>query len=143
MTQLSPDIIEVVIRAERPLNYLHGQYVRLKFSGFPAREYSPTVKLDGKTTDGELVFHIRVLPDGVVSSALGNAIRVRHRVHVQGPFGKAFLRTGDGPLVLVSGGTGFAPIWSIAHAARRTQPNRPPSLSRVAAMPTTVICSQR
>lgn len=125
MRSLSVNIVEIVVRVEQELKYLPGQYVRLKFSGFPAREYSPTVRLDGTTADGELVFHIRVLPDGVVSGALGGAIRVGHRLHVQGPFGSAYLRDGDGPLVLVSGGTGWAPIWAIAHAARRTQPNRP------------------
>ena len=125
MTLLSPEIVEVVVRTEPALDYLPGQYVRLKFWGFPAREYSPTVRLDGTSVKGELVFQIHILPDGVVSSALGNAIRLGHRVHVQGPFGSAFLRDGTGPLVLISGGTGFAPIWSIAHAARQTQPHRP------------------
>ena len=71
------------------------------------------------------MFHIRILPDGVVSGALGADIRPGHRVHVQGPFGTAFLREGNGPLVLVSGGTGWAPIWAIAHAARQTQRSRP------------------
>jgi NAD(P)H-flavin reductase/ferredoxin len=124
MRLLTDDIVEVVVRTEPALHYLPGQYVRLKFSGFPAREYSPTVRLNGNTSAGEMVFHIRILPDGVVSSALGGAIAPGHRVHVQGPFGSAFLRDGDGPLVLVSGGTGWAPIWAIAHAARRTQPHR-------------------
>ena len=32
---------------------------------------------------------------------------------------------GRGPLVLVASGTGFAPIWSIAVAARLGQPDRP------------------
>jgi NAD(P)H-flavin reductase/ferredoxin len=125
MTLLSPQVVEVVVRAEPVLDYLPGQYVRLKFSGFPAREYSPTVRIDGRKSEGEMVFHIRILPDGVVSSALGTAIGIGHRVHVQGPFGSAFLREGDGPLILVSGGTGWAPIWAIAHAARQTQPRRP------------------
>jgi len=125
MTLLSPEIVEVVVRTEPALDYLPGQYVRLKFSGFPAREYSPTVRLDATKAEGELVFHIRILPDGVVSSALGAAIGVGHRVHVQGPFGSAFWREGDGPLVLASGGAGWAPIWAIAHAARQSQPHRP------------------
>jgi NAD(P)H-flavin reductase/ferredoxin len=125
MTLLSPGIVEVVIRTANGLNYRPGQYLRLKFAGYPAREYSPTIKLNGMTIDGESVFHICILPGGVVSGALGNAIRVGHRVHIQGPFGSAFIRVGNGALVLVSGGTGFAPIWSIAHEARRTQPHRP------------------
>ena len=125
MGSLSPEIVEVIVQTEKALSYLPGQYFRLKFSGYPAREYSPTVRLDGTTRPGELVFHIRVLPDGVVSGAFGDNIKPGHCVHVQGPFGSAFLREGDGPLVLVSGGTGWAPIWAIARAARQTQRSRP------------------
>jgi len=43
---------------------------------------------------------------------------------VHGPFGHAFLREGEGPLVLVAGGTGWAPIWSLARAARHEQRHR-------------------
>jgi 3-phenylpropionate/trans-cinnamate dioxygenase ferredoxin reductase subunit len=45
-------------------------------------------------------------------------------VQVRGPFGSAYLRDGDGPLVLIGGGTGWAPIWSVASAARREQRHR-------------------
>jgi 3-phenylpropionate/trans-cinnamate dioxygenase ferredoxin reductase subunit len=45
-------------------------------------------------------------------------------VQVRGPFGGAFLREGDGPIVLIGGGTGWAPIWSVAAAARREQRHR-------------------
>ena len=39
--------------------------------------------------------------------------------HIRGPFGQAFLREPEtgGVLVLVSSGTGWAPIWSMARAA--------------------------
>lgn len=42
-----------------------------------------------------------------------------------GPYGHSHLRQGEGRLVLVSSGTGFAAIWSIAVAARLGQPHRP------------------
>jgi 3-phenylpropionate/trans-cinnamate dioxygenase ferredoxin reductase subunit len=121
---LSPEIAEVVVTTDRVLDYRPGQYVRLKFAGFPAREYSPTCRLVDETDPSELVFHIRLLPDGQVSSQIGTGIKPGHRVHVQGPFGNAYLREGNGPLVLVAGGTGWAPVWSVARAARTTQPDR-------------------
>jgi NAD(P)H-flavin reductase/ferredoxin len=125
MSLLSPEVVEIIVKTDRALDYRPGQYVRVKFAGYPAREYSPTIKLDGTSEADQLVFHIRILPDGMVSGALGTRIRPGHRVHVQGPFGNAFLREGSGPLILVSGGTGWAPIWSVAHAARQTQRGRP------------------
>ncbi len=124
ISQLSPEVVEVVVALQSPLEYRPGQYVRLKFSGFPAREYSPSCRLDGSCDNEQLVFHVRRLPGGVISTQLGATIRVGHRAQVQGPFGHAFLREGEGPLVLVAGGTGWAPIWALARAARREQRHR-------------------
>lgn len=121
---LSHDVVEVVVSLQSRLDYRPGQYVRLKFAGFPAREYSPTYRLDGTSSDDQMVFHVRCLADGRVSSEIGRAIAPGHRVHVQGPFGQGYLRQGAGPLVLVSGGTGWAPIWSLARAARASQRDR-------------------
>jgi NAD(P)H-flavin reductase/ferredoxin len=121
---LSHDVVEVVVSMQSLLDYRPGQYVRLKFGGFPAREYSPTFRMDGTSRDDQMVFHVRCLPDGRVSSEIGRAIRPGHRVHLQGPFGQAYLRQSAGPLVLVSGGTGWAPIWSLARAARQHQRDR-------------------
>ncbi len=116
---MSPDVAEVIVWLTRPFDYLPGQYVSLGFRGFPARDYSPTVRMNGELNKRELVFHIKRLPDGIVSSQLGTGIRGGHRVQIRGPFGQAFLREPDrgGVLVLVSSGTGWAPIWSIARAA--------------------------
>ena len=124
IASLSPEVLEVVVALQEPLDYRPGQYVRAKFSGFPAREYSPTCRLDGSFDPNEMVFHIRRLPHGLISSQIGTGIGLGHRVHIQGPFGQAYLREGTGPLVLISGGTGWAPIWSVARAARMQQRNR-------------------
>lgn len=121
---LSGAILEVVVAMKAPFEYLPGQYVSAKFAGFPAREYSPTAYMDGTLNTRELVFHIKRLRNGRVSSALGETIRIGHKVQITGPYGRAYLRQANDILVLVAGGTGFAPIWSIARAARLTQPNR-------------------
>jgi len=121
---LASDVIEVVVMLNRPISYRPGQYLSVKFLGFPARDLSPALREDGSVGDRELVFHVRRYPGGLVSTQLGATIRVGHRVQVRGPFGYAYVREGAGPLVLVSGGTGWAPIWSIARSARREQPHR-------------------
>jgi 3-phenylpropionate/trans-cinnamate dioxygenase ferredoxin reductase subunit len=124
ISKLSPEVVEVAVALQSSLQYRPGQYVRAKFSGFPPREYSPTCRLDGSFDPNELIFHVRRLPGGLISSQLGATIRQGHRVQVHGPFGHAFLREGEGPLVLVAGGTGWAPIWSLARAARHEQRHR-------------------
>jgi len=121
---LSPDIVELTVGLNKGLAFLPGQYVKCTFSGFPARDYSPTQRVDGTGTIDELIVQMRRLPDGVVSSRLGTSIRIGHKVTVHGPFGNAFHRMGDGRIVLVATGTGWAPIWAIARASRFRQPDR-------------------
>ncbi len=114
ISNLAPDVVEVVVALAEPIDYRPGQYFNVKFLGFPGRDFSQTVRWDGTCEPNELIFHIRRYRRGLVSTQIGATIRVGHRVHVRGPFGQAFLREGSGPIVLVSGGTGWAPIWSIA-----------------------------
>jgi NAD(P)H-flavin reductase len=125
LVRLAPDVIGVDIELPEPLRYLPGQFCKVQFRGFPARSYSPSYPLEGRPDRRLLHFHIRVLSDGLVSSALGRDIHVGHRVKLTGPFGTAFLRPNHaGNLVLVASGTGFAPMWSIAVAAIMERPQR-------------------
>jgi 3-phenylpropionate/trans-cinnamate dioxygenase ferredoxin reductase subunit len=125
VVRLAPDIAGVTIEVPKPFAWLPGQFCKLQFRGFPARSYSPTYPLQGRGDDRLLHFHIRRLPDGKVSAALGRDIARGHRVRLSGSFGSAFLRRNHrGPIVLVAGGTGFAPMWSIAVAAIMERPER-------------------
>jgi 3-phenylpropionate/trans-cinnamate dioxygenase ferredoxin reductase subunit len=125
LTRLAPDVVGVTLELQRPLGFLPGQYCKVQFRGFPARCFSPTYPLEGAPDDRRLYFHVRRLPNGLVSSALGERIRVGHRVRLSGPFGSAFFRHNhQGRTVLVASGTGFAPIWSVAVAAIMEQPRR-------------------
>jgi NAD(P)H-flavin reductase/ferredoxin len=122
---VAPDVVELSIEPREPVEYLPGQYFQVQFRRFAARCYSATVPLD-RYGDGQCVhLHVRRMPGGHVSSALGATIEKGHRVKLTGPFGSAYLRPGlTNRLVLVAGGTGFAPIWSIADAAIRENPQR-------------------
>lgn len=125
LTPLARDIVGVRLELSRPLKFLPGQYCKVQFRGFPARSFSPTFPLNGGPDDRVLEFHIRVVAGGRVSSALGNRIQIGHSVRVSGPFGAAFFRPEHaGGTVLVSSGTGFAPMWSIAVASIFERPQR-------------------
>ena len=122
---LASDVVGVSVELQKPLEYLPGQYCKLQFRGFPERSYSPSYPLEGAPGREVLHFQIRRFPDGAVSSALGERIRIGHRVRLTGPFGHAFFRPNHrGRIVLVASGTGFAPMWSIAAAAITEQPRR-------------------
>jgi len=125
IVRLSPDVFGVDVELPKPFRYLPGQFCKLQFQGFPARNYSPTYPLEGPPNKLLMHFHIRRFPDGLVSSELGQSIRVGHRVRLTGPFGSAFLRPNhSGSIVLASSGTGFAPMWSVAVAAIMERPKR-------------------
>lgn len=125
LVRLAPDVVGVGLELQGPFRHLPGQYCKLQFRGFPARCYSPTYPLEGAPHKRRLNFHIRRLPHGAVSSALGNGIRIGHRVRLSGPFGGAFHRRDHrGRVVLIASGTGFAPMWAIAVAAISERPQR-------------------
>ncbi|WP_441513903.1 2Fe-2S iron-sulfur cluster-binding protein [Bosea sp. TAF32] len=121
---LSPDIIETTLLLRKDFTYLPGQYVKCKFSGYPSRDYSPTLRSDGTGERNELILQIRRQVGGVVSPDLGTRIRPGHKVAVQGPYGSAFHRTDGGRIILIAAGTGWAPVWAIARAARYREPSR-------------------
>jgi NAD(P)H-flavin reductase/ferredoxin len=125
IVEIASNVFEVCVEAPRAMSYLPGQYLSVQFRGYPARSYSPTVPLDWPSDPDLIRFHVRRLPEGRVSSALGRGIRSGHRVKLTGPFGTAYFRPKQrGRLVLISSGTGFAPIWAIAEAAIRENPRR-------------------
>jgi NAD(P)H-flavin reductase/ferredoxin len=125
---LSPEVMEVGISTDCVLPHLAGQYVQVRFSGYPSRPFSITHPMHvqhGNSSGRSIWFHVRRLKDGRVTSSLGKRIKPGHRVKLTGPFGSAHFRPNlDGPLILVATSTGFAPIWSIAIAALHEHPER-------------------
>jgi NAD(P)H-flavin reductase/ferredoxin len=122
---LSGDVVEVGIRTDRALPHHPGQYTQVRFEGFPSRPYSITLPMSADGDSRLTWFHIRCVPDGRVTSAIGKTIRLGHRVSLTGPYGSAYFRPNlQSRKVLVAANTGFAPIWAIAVAALRESPER-------------------
>jgi len=122
---LSHDVMEVGIRTDRALPYHAGQYAQVRFNGYPSRPFSITHPVLENSQGRSMWFHVRRMKGGRVTSALGRGIRPGHRVKLAGPYGSAHFRPNQqGRLILVATSTGFAPIWSIAVAALRENPER-------------------
>jgi 3-phenylpropionate/trans-cinnamate dioxygenase ferredoxin reductase subunit len=122
---LSPEVMEVGIRTDRALPYHAGQYVQVRFSGYPNRPFSITHPLGSDPNSHLVWFHVRRMKGGRVTSSLGKRIKPGHRVKLIGPYGSAHFRPNlDGRMILVATSTGFAPIWSIAAAGLRENPER-------------------
>ena len=122
---LSPEVMEVGIRTRRALPHHAGQYAQVRFRGYPSRPFSITHPLSSNPNSRSVWFHVRRMQGGRVTSSLGKRIRPGHRVKLTGPYGSAHFRPDlDSRLILVGTNTGFAPIWSIAVAALRENPER-------------------
>ena len=97
-----------------PLAFAAGQFVQFMFRGLPPRPYS----IASKPGESVLDFHIRRLPNGVVSGYVIDQARIGESLWLKGPYGTAYLRPpATCPLLLVAGGSGLAPIKSILLAA--------------------------
>jgi len=126
LRDLARDVVEATIAPDEPMRVRPGQYCRFSFAGLPFRQFSPTSAFGAVREDGYLRLHIKRVRGGHVTPRLGKTIKAGHHVEIIGPYGRAF----ESPaahvrLVLIGGGTGFAPIWSIAAVSLRETPSRP------------------
>lgn len=122
---LSPEVVEVGITTDGALPFHAGQYAQVCFRGYPRRPFSLTHPLRGNPSSRSVWFHVRRTVDGRVTTSLGKRIKLGHRVKLTGPYGSAHFRPNlGGRMILVATNTGFAPIWSIAVAALRENPER-------------------
>lgn len=100
-----------------PLEYTGGQYAELTFADLPARDFSMACAPGA----GPLEFHIRLAPGGVVTTHILEALAVGDVVDVRGPMGTAHYRARHrGPILLMAGGSGLAPIKAIVESAFAT-----------------------
>jgi NAD(P)H-flavin reductase/ferredoxin len=112
LEELTHDIkgVRLAIEAGGPFTFSAGQYAQLEFAPGLSRHYSMASTPD----EPELVFHVRHMPGGRTSSFVASHLKVGDRVKVSGPLGIAYLRDAHrGPVLLVAGGSGLAPIQSI------------------------------
>lgn len=123
---LARDVVEVTITPDAPIELLPGQYCHFSFAGLPFRPFSPTAALGTIREDGYIRLHIKRVRGGCVTPHVGKTIKAGHLVEMIGPYGRPFVRPASNKrLVLIGGGTGFAPIWAIATTAIREVPSRP------------------
>jgi CDP-4-dehydro-6-deoxyglucose reductase/ferredoxin-NAD(P)+ reductase (naphthalene dioxygenase ferredoxin-specific) len=112
LEDLTHDIkgLRLAVEAGGPMTFSAGQYAQVEFAPGLSRHYSMANTPD----EPELVFHIRHMPGGRTSSYVATQLKVGDRVKVSGPLGVSYLRDNHrGPVLLVAGGSGLAPMQSI------------------------------
>jgi propane monooxygenase reductase component len=124
VTSLTHDTRLLEIQLEKPMKFWAGQFVEIAVpSAGVTRSYSMA---STQSTPSTLQFIIRKYPDGAFSSLVDTTLQPGTALTLKGPFGSCFRREGRaGPMVLVGGGSGMSPLWSILQDHIRSGEQRP------------------
>ena len=109
---LADDVVQVFLSlpSTRVFEFMPGQYIKILLKDGRERSFS-IANTPATATEHGLELHIRVVPGGYYSPQVKDSLKVKDIVRIQGPFGTFFLRKEDPrPIIMIAGGTGFAPI---------------------------------
>ncbi|MFC0506155.1 globin domain-containing protein [Micromonospora costi] len=104
------DVAVLTLRPQYLLPFTPGQSIGVSHPAVRSwRYYSPA---NAPRADGTLELHVRAAPGGVVSSRLVYGCAVGDQVHLAAPVGDRLTlwSAGSSDLLLLAGGTGWAPV---------------------------------
>jgi len=129
VTELTHDIRLLEVELEAPLRFWAGQYVDLTIPSVGITRAYSMASHPGTSVSGDanrLQFIIKKYPDGAFSALLDGGLRPGDRMVAKGPYGTCFRREArPGPLLLIGGGSGMSPLWSILHDHLHSGEQRP------------------
>ncbi|HUW97669.1 MAG TPA: CDP-6-deoxy-delta-3,4-glucoseen reductase [Acidiferrobacter sp.] len=125
MEKLAPDVMRLMLKLPQNerLQYLAGQYVDILLKNGCRRSFS----LANAPGDDEfLELHVRHVVGGQFSGHVFQDMKERALLRFEGPLGTFFLRADSAaPVILLAGGTGFAPMKAILEQAFQAGSKRP------------------
>jgi CDP-4-dehydro-6-deoxyglucose reductase len=105
------------------MQFLAGQYVEFLLEDGKRRAFSLA---SAPHADDLLEIHVRRVPGGNFTEHVFTRMKPRDILRIEGPLGTFFLREeSDKPIILVAGGTGFAPIKGLVEHALHIGIKRP------------------
>ena len=111
--QLSHDVMALYLKlpSSEHLQFLAGQYIEFLLKDGKRRAFSLA---NAPHVDNLLEFHLRLIPGGVFTEYVFNEMPDKAIMRFEGPFGSFYYRdNSQKPMIMVAGGTGFAPIKGI------------------------------
>jgi CDP-4-dehydro-6-deoxyglucose reductase, E3 len=112
LERVGSDVMRVMLRlpAVEHLKFAPGQYLDVLLEGARRRSFS----IASPPHDSEtLELHVRLALGGGFTEWLFNEARVGSLLKIEGPIGQFAYQDNERPLLLIAGGTGFAPLKSI------------------------------
>ncbi len=125
LQRLSHDVMQVMLKlpeTER-LQFLAGQYIEFLLKDGRRRAFSIA---NAPHLDEFLELHIRHVPGGSFTGHVFDEMKDRALLRVEGPLGSFYLRDDSPrPVIMMAGGTGFAPLKGMLEHAFYTGFDRP------------------
>ncbi len=125
MERLAEDVMRLFLKLpqQADFRFLAGQYIDILLRDGRRRSFS----LANAPGNSELLeLHIRRVDGGVFTRQVFEHMQEKDLLRFEGPLGEFFLRQdSDRPVILVAGGTGFAPIKSMLEQAFAEGEQRP------------------
>ncbi|MBD3619472.1 MAG: CDP-6-deoxy-delta-3,4-glucoseen reductase [Chromatiales bacterium] len=125
LNRLNHDVMEMRLKlpATERLQFLAGQYIDILLKDGRRRSFSLA---NAPHQDEYLELHLRHVPGGDFTDHVFNEMKEKALLRIEGPLGSFFLREdSERPVILVAGGTGFAPIKGIIEHAIAHGDTRP------------------
>ena len=110
---LSHDVMALFLKlpTNEHLEFMAGQYIEFLLKDGKRRAFSLA---NAPHINNMLELHLRLIPGGQFTQYVFNEMPDKAILRIEGPFGSFFLRgDSDKPIIMVAGGTGFAPIKGI------------------------------
>jgi ferredoxin-NADP reductase len=113
---LNAEIASLQLQPSVKLNYRAGQFINLYKDAATARSYSLASVPE---TDEYLQFHIRKIPNGLVSNWIHETLKAGDNIQISGANGDCFYVPGkaDQNILLIGTGSGLAPLYGIIRDA--------------------------
>ncbi len=125
LRKLADDVMEMQLKlpeSER-LAFRAGQYIEFIMRDKSRRAFSVA---NSPSNDEYLELHLRLVPGGKFTDHVFNEMKEKALVRIEGPFGSFHVRENSNrPLILVAGGTGFAPIKAMVEQLIEQADTRP------------------
>jgi CDP-4-dehydro-6-deoxyglucose reductase len=112
LTPLAPDVMQVFLRlpAVEALKFQAGQYLDILLDKGRRRSFS----IASPPHDSDLLeLHVRRVPGGGFTDRLFGTSPVGSLLRIEGPIGQFVYQESSSPLLMIAGGTGFAPLKSM------------------------------
>lgn len=123
---LAPSVVRLRLRlpAAQRLQFLAGQYVDALMAGGKRRAFSIA---SSPSSEDEIELHIRHVDGGDFTGWVFNELRERAILRLEGPLGTFFVRHDkpQRPMIMMGGGTGFAPLKSMIEDLLEHNESRP------------------